>query len=966
MFKIKKYIIIKYLSILTLVFIFKSSNLHAQFFNLELPPIGSCDNKISMPSHDASSQTRYSEINLSNHILEPIRTKIPRYKSFSLGKTFNENEKGKPAPEIKIVADFNNDGLDDLMISHYENNSPPTIYLSNGDGSFRPQEGMPKSAGRRHIRVASSVDINDDGWIDIAGFTTGDPFSHWVNNGFKGQKSDVPRGEIDLLLINQKGKGFKEIKIPEIRKNDWNHGGAVGDINNDGRIDILPLSEGEKERTEPLINTGNNIFDFSGYEYSKEISHYLSNDIEVADFNKDGNLDIAVSVSDIKTPNKKNREIGSVHIIYGDGNFDFADNKKTRIGTHWISEFGMVEANNNLKNFIANERGLRKEVQFGPSNIEIIDIDDDGYQDILVGYFLSPYMWMTSGFTLLKNYGDCFLDETEEFFPNQITNRHFKENEVSAYTHNFFHGDLNGDGFKDLVLQTDGAGRWNSGPHKYHPYIFFNDGDNVYLPPLKETIPIDKYQIGNTEFYSLGDINGDGAMDLITLYNNTIGANEIVAFIQLTPAMKQKIIKEKLAKEKEKKRLIKEAKIIFKNSINNVENNLLKLNYENEFSPLRFQQNSELVFHKAEEQDIVKASIDGKILINDLSLEDFLDAPNNILNSLKKLDTLAAIIKTKKFEAVGIKLTPELEKILTETLINARKKCGKIAKPLSWTVFILSSKDKSTINLQKCYVEKFKESSPEIWLTYQILALSAPSISKLIFPDNERLIFEKREKEQKSSEAEALKISQKENRARLKANALRIKKEKEEAKIIKKNKILEYRNKFESILNQVEKDLLNDGFVKRYNQILFTENSSKISKVISGDELAKSDIDGKLFFDDFPLREILDNEDSYKSLRKLSTLVAHIKNENFEAFGIRMTAEMQNLLIKASDEARNMCGRIAKPSEWLIFIISNNGNKILDIQKCHANIFKSYSKDVWNSYKTLGLAANSIIEYINK
>ena len=106
---------------------------------------------------------------------------------------------------------------------------------------------------------------------------------------------------------------------------------------------------------------------------------------------------------------------------------------------------------------------------------EIMDIDDDGYQDILVGYFLSPYMWMTSGFTLLKNYGDCFLDETEKFFPNQITNRHFKENDATAYTHNFFHGDLNGDGFKDLILQTDGVGRWSSEPHKYHPYIFLND-----------------------------------------------------------------------------------------------------------------------------------------------------------------------------------------------------------------------------------------------------------------------------------------------------------------------------------------------------------------------------------------------------------------------------------------------------------------------------------------------------------
>ena len=103
--------------------------------------------------------------------------------------------------------------------------------------------------------------------------------------------------------------------------------------------------------------------------------------------------------------------------------------------------------------------------------------------------------------------------------------------------------------------------------------------------------------------------------------------------------------------------------------------------------------------------------------------------------------------------------------------------------------------------------------------------------------------------------------------------------------IIKKNFQFhpELQNKFESLLNQVENiDLLSDGFVNRYNQILFTENSSKISKTISGDELAKSDIDGKLFFDDFPLEEILDNEDSYKSLKKLSTMVNTFKNENFE------------------------------------------------------------------------------------
>ena len=128
----------------------------------------------------------------------------------------------------------------------------------------------------------------------------------------------------------------------------------------------------------------------------------------------------------------------------------------------------------NMLEFVALELNPNKDIF--PKLVRYYEIDADGYQTI---------MW--------------------EFIPPVALEGDFVDAKV---------GDLNGDGFKDLVLQTDGAGRWSSGPHKYHPYIFFNDGDNVYLPPLKETIPIDKYQIGNTEFYSLGDINGDGNGDL--------------------------------------------------------------------------------------------------------------------------------------------------------------------------------------------------------------------------------------------------------------------------------------------------------------------------------------------------------------------------------------------------------------------------------------------------------------------
>ena len=433
--------------------------------------------------------------------------------------------------------------------------------------------------------------------------------------------------------------------------------------------------------------------------------------------------------------------------------------------------------------------------------------------------------------------------------------------------------------------------------------------------------------------------------------------------------------KEQKAKEEENK--LKIAKIEFKTLFNEIEQKLLSNNYRFNLDALNFNQISEISKFKVDENDIAKAYIEGNILYNGYPLIDIIDDYSKLdLNLFNKVSTLASIIKTKEFEAIGIKMTPSLENILRDTSEDARKKCGRIAKPSSWLVFVSASNNKRILEIQECYIKKFKEASPDVWLTFKILALSISSISKQIISDKERNIFEKREKEQKLlfeekekeqklADAEALKISQKENRARLKANALRIKKEKEEAKIIKNNKILEYQNEFESILSQVGNDLLNDGFVKRYNQILFTENSSKISKTISGDELAKSDIDGKLFFDDFPLEEILENKDSYKSLKKLSTMVAHIKNENFEAFGIRMTSGMEKLFDEASSKARNDCGRIAKPSEWLVFLLSSSDSDVLKIQKCHSNVFRSFSNEVWDSYKTLGLSSNSIIEYLN-
>jgi hypothetical protein len=520
-----------------------------------LPQIGTCSGSLTQPSSNDATSKAFSDVNLQDHLAGPVRTKLLRYRSFRLGDKYANGEKGGSAPEVKLVADFNNDGLDDVMIDYFESNAAPGIYLSKGNGEFELQDNMPDAAGRRHIRNASAVDLNNDGWLDIAGFTTGDPYKDWALYGFKGKKSLIPRGEKDLLLINLQGKGFRHVEIPEIRVNDWNHSGTVGDIDEDGLIDILPLSEGSKERTEPLRNEGNDEFSFTKKEYSRAVSYFQTSDIEVADLNKDGHLDLVVTVNAGAKNGKFQRDTGTAHIIYGDGDFNFTDNKKLRIGNHWLSEKARQEFNKKISTFTANERGVLKALFFGASNIELIDIDGDGLKDIFTGFFIDPAFWSTSGFTLLKNHSDCFSDETGTFFPNQITNRHFAAGQTTGYTHNVFHGDINGDSYKDIVLQMDGAQQWDENPYDYHPNFFINSGSNVYLPLLRNSVP----GYSRADFHSLGDVNGDGAIDLITLESKANGS-AIVARLQWTEELRDKTEQEnKIIIAKNKARLKKNA-----------------------------------------------------------------------------------------------------------------------------------------------------------------------------------------------------------------------------------------------------------------------------------------------------------------------------------------------------------------------------------------------------------------------
>jgi len=480
--------------------------------------------------------------------------KLPLYRSFGSKLTHGGHLKGgSVAPEIKGVADFNRDGIDDLILDFYESEVPPLILYGGTDGKMRQEENVPGSAARRHIRNGEVADLNNDGWLDFAGFTTGDPGKRWRAQGYSTGGKHIPRGQVDVVLINLQGKGFKELKVPEVRTNDWNHGGSIGDIDGDGWKDILPLSEGEKEFTVPLINQSESAFKLSQYPYSLEVSHYLTPDLDSGDLNGDGFDDIVVSLMSNRDRNPENlARIGSLRVIYSDGDFDFSNNRHLKLGEHWLSQNEyesfkqLIHAAGNVKSQAGSGHAVGR-IDVGTTNVEIMDINGDGALDILQGYFVAVTgLWQTSGFKVYLNNGDCFIDGTDSLFPNQKTNRYLglKQDYRTNYIHNFHQADINNDGYSDLILQVDGTSNWHELSMLHSPLVFLNDGNFRYLPANSAMVEWDNPP---QDDMVPGDFNGDGFVDIATI-KSIGGQPEVMIYLWITDEAKR-VAEEALDKE---------------------------------------------------------------------------------------------------------------------------------------------------------------------------------------------------------------------------------------------------------------------------------------------------------------------------------------------------------------------------------------------------------------------------------
>ena len=196
------------------------------------------------------------------------------------------------APLSVAVGDFNGDGIQDLATANNGSNSV-TILLGNGDGSFTAAAAPPGAfSGTSDIVVA---DYNGDGKLDLA-----------VLNG--------GNNTITILLGNGDGTfSVPDVTTPTTGSNPLSMVG--GDFNGDGHMD-LAVANYRSNTVTILLGNGDGSFTATA---ATPATGVFPAAIVAGDFNNDGKLDLAVD----NQCGTGSCAVGTVTILLGDGTGNF-------------------------------------------------------------------------------------------------------------------------------------------------------------------------------------------------------------------------------------------------------------------------------------------------------------------------------------------------------------------------------------------------------------------------------------------------------------------------------------------------------------------------------------------------------------------------------------------------------------------------------------------------------------------
>jgi len=201
------------------------------------------------------------------------------------GNAFFNNQTTQRLPQILdttydiTVGDITENNMPDLLAA---NEGPNLILINTGSGFFSNQSGnrIPYIDAVEESHHVSLADVDNDGDLDI----------YYGNTGF--QENANPQ---DRLLINNGQGSFSDQtsdRLPAITTNTFDV--ELKDLDNDGDLDLVVGNYNGGLRI--LLNNGNGYFTDQSDDWLPNNLTPLVKDIEVADFNGDGLLDIYIAI----------------------------------------------------------------------------------------------------------------------------------------------------------------------------------------------------------------------------------------------------------------------------------------------------------------------------------------------------------------------------------------------------------------------------------------------------------------------------------------------------------------------------------------------------------------------------------------------------------------------------------------------------------------------------------------------
>lgn len=396
------------------------------------------------------------------------------------------------ATNSAALGDLDSDGDLDLVVANFQQSS--AIYLNNGtDNPFAGVTGAEFAPNSSDIEPSVALgDMNGDGHLDIV-------------------KVGGELVEFDQIYFNNgTATPFEGVTgVPINSDEDLSFSVALGDVDCDGDLDVITgntglFSEGGKNRLYLNNGTSQLFLSVVGSNLSEDIHHSVA--LALGDLDEDGDLEVIAG-----NRNQRNRlylNKGAIDLfdptsssdissdefwtfsmvlgdVDGDGDLDFiAENDN--VGTVHLY------LNNGTPDPFLGVMGSTITMDTnGPVSMALGDVDGDGDLDLVAGsFFFTTRLYLNNG-TAMPFAGITGSDITS-----------------ASGTTSVALGDMDNDGDLDVVV-----GRQTFSNLRNHR-LFLNNGT---ADPFNGAEPIEILSENDrTQSIALGDMDGDGDLDLVT------------------------------------------------------------------------------------------------------------------------------------------------------------------------------------------------------------------------------------------------------------------------------------------------------------------------------------------------------------------------------------------------------------------------------------------------------------------